>query len=72
MADLGKVFGVDYSEVSVAASPALNRAAVASGQIVMQRAAVVRSSALSKRTTIGPTFPETRERFTAFSSREGW
>ncbi len=40
MADLGKVHGVDYSEVSVAASRDLNRAAVESGQVEIQRATV--------------------------------
>jgi SAM-dependent methyltransferase len=40
MADLGKVHGVDYAEASVAASQAFNRAAVESGRVEIQRAAV--------------------------------
>jgi SAM-dependent methyltransferase len=42
MADLGNVHGVDYAEPSVAASRALNRAAVESGRVEIQRAMVSR------------------------------
>lgn len=40
MADLGKVYGVDYSEASVAASRRFNHAAVESGRIEIQTASV--------------------------------
>jgi SAM-dependent methyltransferase len=36
----GRVYGVDYSTASVASSKALNRAAVESGKVVIQNAAV--------------------------------
>jgi ubiquinone/menaquinone biosynthesis C-methylase UbiE len=42
IADLGKVHGVDYAEASVAASRGFNRAAVESGRVEIQRAAVSR------------------------------
>ena len=40
MADLGKVYGVDYSTASVSASQALNKAGVESGQVKIQNANV--------------------------------
>jgi SAM-dependent methyltransferase len=40
MADGGKVYGVDYSEASVAASRGFNRAAVESGRVEIQKATV--------------------------------
>jgi ubiquinone/menaquinone biosynthesis C-methylase UbiE len=42
MTDLGKVHGVDYAEVSVAASRGLNLAAVESGRVEIQNATVSR------------------------------
>ena len=42
LAALGRVYGVDYSTASVASSKALNRAAVESGKVVIQNAAVSR------------------------------
>jgi ubiquinone/menaquinone biosynthesis C-methylase UbiE len=40
MALLGKVYGVDYSEASVAASQSLNRTSLESGRVVIQKASV--------------------------------
>ena len=40
MADAGKVCGVDYAPASVAASAALNRAAIAEGRVEIQRGSV--------------------------------
>ena len=42
IAHLGKVCGVDYAETSVAASRALNKTAVESGQVEIQKASVSR------------------------------
>jgi SAM-dependent methyltransferase len=42
LAAFGRVYGVDYSTASVAASTALNRAGVESGQVAIQRATVSR------------------------------
>ncbi len=42
IANLGKVHGVDYAETSVAASRALNKTGVESGQVEIQKASVSR------------------------------